>query len=157
LHVLGRLVDAGNTVIVIEHNLDVVKCADHVIDMGPEAGEGGGRIVATGTPERGARSKRGHTARYLRPLLAAGDRGRAPCLLPGVGTSRSSRRPRTWSAIRWAPCPEAYGTGCGSMPTPGPRAASGPGPRAGGRCPCRWAISWHRSSGPPRARWRCTR
>src|SRR6185436_2828419 len=46
LHVLGRLVDAGNTVIVIEHNLDVVKCADHVIDIGPEAGEAGGRIVA---------------------------------------------------------------------------------------------------------------
>jgi excinuclease ABC subunit A len=69
LHVLGRLVDAGNTVIVIEHNLDVVKCADHVIDMGPEAGEEGGRIVAFGTPERVARSKGGHTARYLRPLL----------------------------------------------------------------------------------------
>ena len=72
LHVLGRLVEAGNTVIVIEHNLDVVKCADHVIDMGPEAGAAGGRIVAAGTPERVAGSRRGHTARFLRPLLGAG-------------------------------------------------------------------------------------
>ena len=72
LHGLGLLVDAGNTVIVIEHNLDVVKCADHVIDMGPEAGDSGGRVVVAGTPEAVARSRRGHTARYLRPLLQAG-------------------------------------------------------------------------------------
>jgi excinuclease ABC subunit A len=76
LHVLDRLVDAGNTVVVIEHNLDVVKCADHVIDMGPEAGAGGGRVVAAGTPERVARSLRSHTARFLRPLLALGAEGR---------------------------------------------------------------------------------
>jgi excinuclease ABC subunit A len=63
-------VDAGNTVVVIEHNLDVIKCADWVIDLGPEAGEGGGRVVAAGTPEEVARSRRSHTARYLRPLLA---------------------------------------------------------------------------------------
>jgi excinuclease ABC subunit A len=69
LDVLGRLVDAGNTVVVIEHNLDVVKCADWVIDLGPEAGERGGRLVAEGTPEAIARSRRSHTARYLRPLL----------------------------------------------------------------------------------------
>src|SRR5258708_39529132 len=70
LHVLGRLVDAGNTVVVIEHNLDVIKCADHVIDLGPESGAAGGRVVAEGTPEQGARSRKSHTARYLRPLLA---------------------------------------------------------------------------------------
>jgi excinuclease ABC subunit A len=70
LDVLGRLVDAGNTVVVIEHNLDVVKSADWVVDLGPEAGEKGGRIVACGTPEQVARSRRSHTARYLRPLLA---------------------------------------------------------------------------------------
>ena len=70
LHVLSRLVDAGNTVVVIEHNLDVVKTADHVIDLGPEAGEAGGRIVAFGSPEEVARSAKSHTARYLRPLLA---------------------------------------------------------------------------------------
>ena len=70
LEVLGRLVDAGNTVVVIEHNLDVIKCADWVIDLGPEAGEGGGRVVAAGTPEQVARSRRSHTARHLRPLVA---------------------------------------------------------------------------------------
>jgi excinuclease ABC subunit A len=70
LEVLARLVDAGNTVVVIEHNLDVIKCADWVIDLGPEAGDGGGRVVAAGTPEDVARSRRSHTARYLRPLLA---------------------------------------------------------------------------------------
>ena len=70
LHVLGRLVDAGNTVVVIEHNLDVIKCADHVIDLGPESGAAGGRVVAEGTPEQVARSRKSHTARYLRPLLA---------------------------------------------------------------------------------------
>ena len=70
LDVLGRLVDAGNTVVVIEHNLDVVKSADWIVDLGPEAGERGGRVVAQGTPEQVARSRRSHTARYLRPLLS---------------------------------------------------------------------------------------
>ena len=69
LDVLARLVDAGNTVVVIEHNLDVIKCADWVIDLGPEAGGGGGRVVTAGTPEVVARSRRSHTARYLRPAL----------------------------------------------------------------------------------------
>ncbi|HEV7501881.1 MAG TPA: ATP-binding cassette domain-containing protein, partial [Vicinamibacteria bacterium] len=69
LHVLGRLVEAGNTVVVIEHNLEVVKTADHVIDLGPEAGAAGGRLVAQGTPEKIARSRRSHTGRYLRTLL----------------------------------------------------------------------------------------
>ncbi len=76
LHVLGRLVDAGNTVVVIEHNLDVIKCADHVIDLGPESGAAGGRVVAEGTPEQVARSRKSHTARYLRPLLARARGGR---------------------------------------------------------------------------------
>jgi excinuclease ABC subunit A len=71
LHVLGRLVDAGNSVVVIEHNLDVIKSADHVIDLGPEAGASGGRIVAQGTPEQLARSRRSHTGRYLREALRA--------------------------------------------------------------------------------------
>ena len=71
LEVLGRLVDAGNTVVVIEHNLDVVKSADWVIDLGPDAGERGGRVVVEGPPELVARSRRSHTARYLRPLLRA--------------------------------------------------------------------------------------
>jgi excinuclease ABC subunit A len=69
LDVLGRLVDNGNTVVVIEHNLDVIKSADWIVDLGPGAGEEGGRVVAMGTPEVVARSRRSHTARYLRPLL----------------------------------------------------------------------------------------
>jgi len=70
LAVLHRLVDAGNTVVVIEHNLDVIKCADWVIDIGPEGGDGGGRVVAEGTPEEVARVEASHTGRYLREVLA---------------------------------------------------------------------------------------
>ncbi|MEX0820313.1 MAG: excinuclease ABC subunit UvrA [Pirellulaceae bacterium] len=69
LDVLSRLVDRGNTVIVIEHNLDVIKCADWLIDLGPEGGEGGGQIIATGTPEEVALLETSHTGRYLKPLL----------------------------------------------------------------------------------------
>jgi excinuclease ABC subunit A len=69
LDVLGRLVEAGNTVLVIEHNLDVIKTADHVIDLGPEAGTAGGRVVAQGTPEEVARSRKSHTGRFLRQVL----------------------------------------------------------------------------------------
>jgi len=71
LEVLHRLVDKGNTVIVIEHDLDVVKTADHVIDLGPEGGSGGGRIVVAGTPEVVAAHARSHTGQHLRPLLPA--------------------------------------------------------------------------------------
>jgi excinuclease ABC subunit A len=69
LDVLQRLVSLGNTVVVIEHNLDVIKSADYIIDLGPEGGEHGGRIVASGTPEEIARSRRSHTGQVLRPLL----------------------------------------------------------------------------------------
>ncbi len=69
LEVLHELVEQGNTVVVIEHNLDVIKTADHIIDIGPEGGDGGGTIVATGTPEQIARVEASHTGRYLRPLL----------------------------------------------------------------------------------------
>ena len=69
LDVLARLVDLGNTVIVIEHNLDVIKTADWIIDLGPEGGEGGGLIVAEGTPEEIARAAENHTGRYLRHFL----------------------------------------------------------------------------------------
>jgi excinuclease ABC subunit A len=69
LGVLQALVDAGNTVVVIEHNLDVIKCADYVLDLGPEGGAGGGRIVAQGTPEEVARNRASHTGRYLAELL----------------------------------------------------------------------------------------
>ena len=66
LHIVHRLVDHGSTVVFIEHNLDVLLSADHIIDLGPEGGEGGGRVVATGTPERVASRGRGHTARFLK-------------------------------------------------------------------------------------------
>jgi len=69
LHVLHRLRDRGNTVVVIEHNLDVIKTADWVIDLGPEGGDGGGQIVATGTPEQIAASKESFTGEFLRPLV----------------------------------------------------------------------------------------
>jgi excinuclease ABC subunit A len=69
LDVLQRLVEAGNTVLVIEHNLDVIKTADHIIDLGPEGGSRGGEIVAAGTPEEVARTSVSHTGRYLRPYL----------------------------------------------------------------------------------------
>jgi excinuclease ABC subunit A len=66
LDVLMRLVDMGNTVVVIEHNLDVIKCADHIIDLGPEGGPGGGRIVASGTPEEIAGAEGSYTGHFLR-------------------------------------------------------------------------------------------
>jgi excinuclease ABC subunit A len=68
--VLTSLVDKGNTVIVIEHNLDVVKSADWIIDMGPEGGSGGGSIVATGSPEQVAKVEKSYTGQFLKPLLA---------------------------------------------------------------------------------------
>ena len=71
VNVLNELVNLGNTVLVIEHNLDVIKTADHIIDLGPEGGKGGGRIVAAGTPEEVAKSKKSYTAKYLKPLLEA--------------------------------------------------------------------------------------
>src|SRR5690606_24239323 len=71
LLVLSGLVDKGNTVIVIEHNLDVIKSADWVIDLGPEGGSGGGTIVTTGTPEHIAKHKTSHTGTFLREVLKA--------------------------------------------------------------------------------------
>jgi excinuclease ABC subunit A len=69
LEVLHRLVDLGNTVLVIEHLMDVVKTADWIIDLGPEGGSGGGQVVAAGTPEQVAATSGSHTGRYLRRLI----------------------------------------------------------------------------------------
>ncbi len=69
LEVLQRLVDSGNTVLVIEHNLDVIKCADHIIDLGPEGGDRGGRIIATGTPEEVAEVKGSFTGAFVKRVL----------------------------------------------------------------------------------------
>ncbi|HUL98107.1 MAG TPA: hypothetical protein VLU24_01450, partial [Mycobacterium sp.] len=76
LEVLGKLVDAGNTVLVIEHNLDVIKTADYIIDLGPEGGARGGEVVAAGTPEEIARVAASYTGQFLAPLFNS-RRGRA--------------------------------------------------------------------------------
>ena len=69
MNVLEKLVDKGNTVIIIEHNLDVIKLADYIIDMGPEGGRGGGQVMATGTPEEIVASGKGFTARFIKEEL----------------------------------------------------------------------------------------
>jgi excinuclease ABC subunit A len=69
LDVIHKLRDAGNTIVIIEHNLDVIKTADWVIDLGPEGGDGGGEIIAEGTPEEVANNKKSYTGKYLRPYL----------------------------------------------------------------------------------------
>ena len=110
LGVLGRLVDAGNSVIVIEHNLDVVKTADWVIDMGPEGGSGGGLVVAEGTPEEVALVEGSHTGGFLRDILAAAGRPavpvkKAPARKAGAtkavkaAPAKATRKPRTKAAV----------------------------------------------------------
>ena len=69
VEMLQRLADGGNTVLVIEHNLDVIKCADYLIDMGPEGGSGGGTVVCTGTPEEVAKNPKSYTGQYLKKYL----------------------------------------------------------------------------------------
>ena len=69
LNILNRIVDNGDTVIVIEHNLDVIKVADYIIDLGPDGGSGGGEVVATGTPEEIAKCKNSYTGEYLKKIL----------------------------------------------------------------------------------------
>ncbi|HSK39272.1 MAG TPA: excinuclease ABC subunit A, partial [Arenibaculum sp.] len=71
LEVLHALVEQGNTVVVIEHNLEVIKTADWIVDLGPEGGDGGGEVVAAGTPEDVAREPRSYTGHYLAPYLAS--------------------------------------------------------------------------------------
>jgi excinuclease ABC subunit A len=77
LEMLDRLVDTGNTVVVIEHNLDVIKTADHIIDLGPEGGEEGGRLVAEGAPEKVAQKSGSYTGQFLQDVLPAPKLGRA--------------------------------------------------------------------------------
>ena len=85
LAVLDRLADQGNTLVVIEHNLDVIKCADWIIDLGPEGGDRGGTVVSAGTPEEIARCRASYAGRYLKPVL---------------GPPRSARRPRRTGSAR---------------------------------------------------------
>jgi excinuclease ABC subunit A len=88
LAVLQRLVDAGNSVVVIEHNLDVIKCADRLIDLGPEGGDGGGLVIATGSPEDVAAVPESHTGRFLEPLLGAPAARRGNRRRPAAGSAR---------------------------------------------------------------------
>ena len=69
IEVLQKLVDSGNTVVVIEHNLDLIKTADYIIDLGPEGGDGGGEIIAKGTPEQIVKVKESYTGQYLKKML----------------------------------------------------------------------------------------
>ena len=109
LGVLHALVDQGNTVIVIEHNLEVIKTADWILDLGPEGGDGGGRIVAQGTPEAIAANSESYTGQFLAPLL---ERTAAP--------KRAGRRARRFNARSTAP-PLAPRPPAGTAPTASPR------------------------------------
>jgi excinuclease ABC subunit A len=95
LGVLHRLVDAGNTVVVIEHNLEVIKTADHIIDLGPEGGAAGGRVVATGTPEEVAGAPGSYTGEYLERLLGPS----APSRRVAATRARPSARARVPAGV----------------------------------------------------------
>ncbi len=69
MEVINKLVDKGNTILIIEHNMDVIKLADYIIDIGPEGGKGGGQLIAKGTPEEVAKSKKSYTAQFLKKEL----------------------------------------------------------------------------------------
>ena len=69
VNILQRLVDTGNTIIVIEHNLDLIKTCDHIIDLGPEGGDGGGQVVAVGTPEQICKNEQSYTGKFLKKYL----------------------------------------------------------------------------------------
>jgi excinuclease ABC subunit A len=94
LEVLNKLVDNGNTVLVIEHNLDVIKTADWLIDLGPEGGAAGGEIIATGTPEEVAQIERSYTGQFVKPLLERAKRTRSSSANGGGGNGRSRRERR---------------------------------------------------------------
>jgi excinuclease ABC subunit A len=97
LGVLQRLADAGHTLVVIEHSLDVVKCADWIVDLGPEGGERGGTVIATGTPEDVARNHASHTGRYLKPILERAGKLGAP--------GRTDAAPRRTGTVTSAAAP----------------------------------------------------
>ena len=90
LEVLHRLRDGGNTVVIIEHNLDVIKTADWLIDLGPEGGSGGGQIIAMGTPEEVAATKASHTGRFLAPLLSSPQKSAAKKSSPSNTRSKAA-------------------------------------------------------------------
>jgi excinuclease ABC subunit A len=97
LAVLSTLVDGGNTVVVIEHNLDVIKTADWVIDLGPEGGEQGGRVVAEGTPEEIAAHDTSYTGKYLKTMLNGGARTRSNSRKPRRTARKARKKTKTAS------------------------------------------------------------
>jgi excinuclease ABC subunit A len=99
LEVLGRLVDTGNTVVVIEHNMDVIKTADWIIDLGPEGGLKGGTIVAYGTPEQVAQVPASHTGRFLRDVLPAHDYLHRHAAPEGNGRKPATRKKTREAAV----------------------------------------------------------
>ena len=113
LGVLGRLVDAGNTVIVIEHNLDVIKTADWLIDLGPEGGSGGGLIVAEGTPEQVAAVVDSHTGSFLANLVTPDTQRSA-----GASSTKRAMRPRGRAATSRAKGTRAVNRPDGPSPVP---------------------------------------
>ncbi len=100
LGVLQGLVDKGNTVIVIEHNLDVIKSADWIVDLGPEGGSGGGRVIAEGTPEHVATLEHSHTGRFLAPVLARTARTTTRATGTKATTTRKAAAPRKTTTPR---------------------------------------------------------
>ena len=98
LEVLHELVESGNTVVVIEHNLEVIKTADWIIDLGPEGGDGGGEIVAAGTPEEIVREKRSYTGAFLKPVLARG--GRKPRRSASRRRNNTTRRSMSYEQYK---------------------------------------------------------
>ncbi|MBI2367272.1 MAG: excinuclease ABC subunit UvrA [Deltaproteobacteria bacterium] len=99
LRAFNELIDQGHSIVVIEHNMEVVKCADHVIDLGPEGGDGGGEIIATGTPEQVAKMDRSHTGVYLRPYLAKQSASPFASVLERVGARHAVPLPAGDNAI----------------------------------------------------------
>jgi excinuclease ABC subunit A len=144
LHVLHRLADAGNTVVVIEHHLDVVKTADHIIDLGPLGGDRGGEVVATGTPEEVAAVEHSFTGQYLRPILvpggmaAAARNGAKRPASRGAGAAAAARGARTAPA-------SAPARANGATPSPGAIAPH----EAATRAAASIAARIERESAPP--------
>ena len=152
LLVLQGLVDKGNTVIVIEHNLDVIKNADWIIDMGPEGGSGGGRVIAQGTPEQIAADAESHTGRFLAPILERAARtvhrptGRAATKRTGAGSDPSPSTHSVSAAVREAAMP-----GAGAPKAGGPKAGA-PKAGAGTTTPAKATVSRAASAAARRAR-----
>ena len=149
LDVIHRLADLGNTVVVIEHNLDVIKTADWILDLGPEAGLGGGELVAEGTPEEIAKDPRSHTARFLKAPLAAGPFAERPRFDPKAAARKALEAAKAKAQAEAATNPAAgaakkgpKGKAAGGIRMPRPRGRS----TAGDGIP---RTAWPATAAPP--------